>query len=139
MKRYFLTFIILLLTIGFTFAQSKKTRFQQIEAAKIAYITKHLELSPAEAQKFFPIYNEYREEIQKITYELRGEQGNLRRQSLHGLEYDSKILECKKKYRNRFATVISASKASRFFEVEREFRQALFKELENRKLNQRRR
>ena len=135
MKRYILTSFIVLFFVGFSFAQSQESRFQQIETAKIAYITKQLQLSPAEAQKFFPIYNEYRNEIRQISHEKRGKNTNFKRGQINELEFDSQILACKKKYRERFATVIPAAKASRFFEVEREFRETLFKELENRNQN----
>lgn len=130
MKHYFLTCVILVLFAGSSFAQNRETRFQQIETAKIAYITKNLELTPAEAQKFFPIYNEYRKEMRDITHENRADRSTFKHD--HGLEFDAKVLACKKKYRTRFTTVISETKASRFFEVEREFREQLFKELENR-------
>lgn len=39
---------------------------EKIEAWKIAYITKNLDLSPAEAQKFWPVYNAYKAEIEDI-------------------------------------------------------------------------
>jgi hypothetical protein len=134
MKHYFLTCFILISFIGSSFAQSqsKDSRFQQIEAAKVAYISKQLELTPAEAQKFFPIYNEYRKEMYQITHNKKGDQSNFKHKQGNELEFDSKVLACKKKYRERFATVIPVSKASRFFEVEREFREQLFKELKNR-------
>ena len=139
MKRFIFTFFILLFFVGPSMAQNQGSRFQQIEAAKIAYITKQLELSPSEAQKFFPIYNEYRNEIRQISHEKRGKNGSFNRGQINELEFDSQILACKKKYRERFATVIPAAKASRFFEVEREFRETLFKELENRNQNRRKR
>src|SRR5690554_5414318 len=132
MKHYIITCFILISCIGSSFAQSKDSRFQQIEAAKVAYISKQLELTPAEAQKFFPIYNEYRKEMYQITRSKKGDQSNFKRKEGNELEFDSKVLACKKKYRERFATAIPVSKASRFFEVEREFREQLFKELKNR-------
>lgn len=130
MKHYFLTCLLLFIVTASSFAQSKETRFQQVESAKIAYITKNLELTPAEAQRFFPVYNEYRKEMREISHEKKAERSNLKHE--HGLEFDSKVLACKKKYHARFTPIISPTKASRFFEVEREFREQLFKELENR-------
>jgi hypothetical protein len=130
MKQYSFTCLILFLFIGSSFAQQKESRFQQIETAKIAYISKQLELTPAEAEKFFPIYNKYRAEMREIIHNKKGNRPN---QKLgNELEFDSQVLACKKKYRELFADVIPASKASRFFEVEAEFREKLFKELENR-------
>src|SRR5690606_6550386 len=132
MKHFFLTCFILISLLGSSFAQSQDTRFQEIETAKIAYISKQLELTPSEAQQLFPIYNEYRKEMRQITHNKRGDRSDFKRGQVNELEFDSKVLECKKKYRERFATAIPVSKASRFFEVEREFREKLFKELKNR-------
>lgn len=132
MKYYFFTCIMLFLFIGVSFAQSQDSRFQQIETAKIAYITKELKLTPSEAEKFFPIYNEYRKEMRDIVHKKRGGHKTRKPGERNELEFDTEVLACKKKYRERFATVVSASKASQFFEVEREFREKLFKELESR-------
>ena len=54
MKRFILyTFFIL---SGFSMQAQNGNR---LEALKIAYITKKMDLSPEEAQKFWPIYNQY--------------------------------------------------------------------------------
>jgi len=131
MKQLFITccFIAFLCYPGF--AQKNSEQFQKIEVAKIAYITKRLELSPQEAQKFFPLYNQYRQEMRTIVQEKRSD--NNKRRSANELEFDSEVLSCKKKYRELFKNAVSSSKASRFFEVEREFREQLFKELQSRK------
>ena len=130
MKQLFITccFMFLLCTQGF--AQRNSEQFQKIEVAKVAYITERLELSPQEAQKFFPIYNQYRAEMRKIIHAKRA--NTEKRHSRSELEFDSEVLNCKKKYREKFKEAVSASKASRFFEVEREFREQLFKELKSR-------
>lgn len=130
-KKYLFTCLLLLFAAGICAAQNKETRFERIESAKIAYITNNLELSPEEAQKFFPLYNEYRKEMREISHENKSNRSSFN--ANQGLEFDAKVLACKKKYRNLFATAISNNKASRFFEVEREFREQLFKELESRR------
>ncbi len=38
--------------------QSHEARWEKIKAEKVAFITTQLSLTPAEAQKFWPIYNE---------------------------------------------------------------------------------
>jgi len=116
-------------------AQKNSERFQKIEIAKVAYITKRLELSQPEAQKFFPIYNQYRQEMRTIIRGKHSNTSNSKKQSRSELEFDSDVLSCKKKYREKFKGAISESKASQFFEVEREFREQLFKELKSRKKN----
>lgn len=131
MKRLLITWCLVFFSCLAVFAQKDSDRFQRIEMAKVAYITKKLDLSPQEAQKFFPLYNEYRKEIREIMYKKRSEDGP-KRSFRNELDFDSKVLACKKKYREKFKTAIPASKSSRFFEVEREFREQLFKELQSR-------
>ena len=130
MKQLFITICLIVFCCASGFAQNNSERFQKIEIAKVAYITKRLNLSTAEAQKFFPIYNQYRAEMRKIVEEKRATDN--KRRSRNELEFDSEILSCKKRYREKFKSAVSAAKASQFFEVEREFREQLFKELESR-------
>ncbi len=64
--------LILLLTLSFsTFAQDKD-RQERIKALKIAFITERLQLTEAEAQKFWPIYNAFDTENQKLRKETTG-------------------------------------------------------------------
>jgi len=131
MKQLFITCCFILFLCYPSFAQRNSEKFQKVEIAKIAFITKRLELSQQEAQKFFPLYNEYRKEMREIVHEKRTT--DQKRPSQNELEFDSEVLSCKKKYREKFKQVIPDYKALRFFEVEREFREQLFKELQNRR------
>ena len=140
--------IMLLFSIVLATAQESRTqRFERIEAEKIAFITKELNLTPSEAQQFFPIYNQYYKEISRLRHEKRDgklqNQQNLQSQKLPGnslnptnrdvLAFDAKELEVKKIYRKRFTNVIGQARASRFFEVEEEFRNHLMRELQHRR------
>lgn len=134
MKHFFGICCFILLSTA-VFAQNKQDkRFQRIEAAKIGYITEQLQLSPEEAARFFPIYNQYRAEMRSLYRGKRSNRpNNFQRNNLNEIEFDSKIVACKKKYREAFKKVISPAKASQFFVVEREFREKLFKELQQRR------
>src|SRR5690606_27900162 len=84
-------------------------QFEQIEAEKIAFITKELALTPKEAQRFFPIYNQYRGEIWEVlgAAQKKMRQEGVRKESRDDvLEREAKILAIKKKYRVEFAPVI---------------------------------
>ena len=48
-----------------------KVSIQTIEALKTAYITKELNLSPDEAQKFWPTYNNFIGELKKARIEYK--------------------------------------------------------------------
>jgi len=62
MKKYTITLIILLLMSAYTMAQEsndKRYDREKLETARVAYITTRLDLTPTQAEKFWPIYNEY--------------------------------------------------------------------------------
>ncbi|WP_166332168.1 hypothetical protein [Sphingobacterium chungjuense] len=108
-------------------------RFEKIENQKIAYITKHLNITTSEAQRFFPLYNQYSKSMQNI----KSAKSNLRshqheHQNSDMIEFDSKEVELKKQYRNKFAEVIGAARASQFFMVEQEFKDMLYREWQSR-------
>ncbi|MFD2597598.1 hypothetical protein ACFSQ3_01435 [Sphingobacterium corticis] len=107
-------------------------RFEKIEMQKVAYVTKHLHLTTSEAQRFFPIYNQYSESIRAVRSakaKLNSGQG---KQSDDLIEFDAKEVDIKKQYRTKFAEVIGAARASQFFMVEQEFREMLYKEWQSR-------
>ena len=60
MKRF-----LLLVSFTVSFLIGVAQNGNRLEALKIAYITKRLDLSPEEAQKFWPIYNQYAEELKQ--------------------------------------------------------------------------
>lgn len=115
--------------------ENRQQRFERIEAEKAAYITKELQLNSREAQRFFPIYNEYRKEISSILQSSRGDgdaRGHNRQNRMDELAVETELLAIKKKYRTQFANIIGSARSSRFFEVEREFREKLVLELRRR-------
>jgi len=63
--------ILLFLTSFPFYAQNEKTneKLEKIKAYKISFLTADLELTPAEAEKFWPLYNNYEDR----RYELRHE------------------------------------------------------------------
>lgn len=114
--------------------ESKQARFERIEAEKVAYITKELQLTAKEAQGFFPIYNEYRKELNNVVQVRMRENGKpgQRPSRMDELAIETELLAIKKKYRSQFSTIVGSARASRFFEVEREFREKLVLELRRR-------
>lgn len=70
MKRL-LPLLILLISIS-AFAQPDGKMKERIKAQKIAFITEKLNLSSDEAEKFWPIYNEFEASTEKVRNEGRG-------------------------------------------------------------------
>ncbi|MBT8257326.1 MAG: sensor of ECF-type sigma factor [Bacteroidia bacterium] len=65
MKRLILPVLLLMLTMSW--AQPNERAMQErIKAQKVAFITERLDLSPEEAQKFWPIYNAFEDEANSM-------------------------------------------------------------------------
>lgn len=96
---------------------------EKIQALKIAFITQKLQLTPDEAQKFWPVYNEYDNEIHNI--ELDKSDPNV-------LDKEEKLLNVRKKYLTSFEKILGPDKTNRLFNAERDFRGLLIRRLQNR-------
>lgn len=135
MKRILLITTFLTVLCGASFAQlrsnfrnpDKGQQGEKLEAVKIGYITQKLNLTPEEAQRFFPIYNQYVAEIKEVNQDQR-------QNNLSELEREDRILSIRKKYNTEFRKVISAEKVNTFFSLEKDFRQMLQKELQERRM-----
>lgn len=55
---YLITWIMLFVAFN-AFSQTREDQTRSIESAKIALITERLQLTPAQAEKFWPVYNEF--------------------------------------------------------------------------------
>ena len=64
MKKVLITVFMVFITIINLSAQQGKR--ERLKAYKTAYITEHLDLTPQEAEKFWPIYNAYEKQIYKL-------------------------------------------------------------------------
>jgi hypothetical protein len=93
---------------------------------KIAYITKKLNLSPDEAQKFWPIYNNYANEMRDARREQR-------RNNASELETEEKYLRIRKKYNTEFSRALNPDKVNTFFRSEKDFGNFVQKELSERR------
>ena len=101
----------------------------KLEAYKIAFLTKKLNLSPEEAQRFWPIYNKYADEIRQARLEGRRNNGPV-------IDVEERILNIRKKYNGEFGKALSTEKVNNFFRAEKEFGSHVQKELLERR-NQR--
>lgn len=118
--------IILLIFIyaGIAFsvmAQDDQKDAGRLQAFKIAFLTKKLNLSPEEAQRFWPIYNKYEEELRAARIENRQNKAS-------EIITEEKILNIRKKYNGEFTKALSNEKVNTLFRSEREFGNIVQKE-----------
>ncbi|NEU07765.1 hypothetical protein GZH53_05530 [Flavihumibacter sp. R14] len=118
-------------------AQDKSQRYEQIESLKVAYITQKLDLSTSEAEKFWPVYNNYQQEL-RVIYKQRREARAKQKADPNNkldneLDFESRILNIRKKYKDEFSKVLPPDKVLSYFNAEREFREQMIKELKDRR------
>jgi len=96
---------------------------QRLEAIQIAYLTKELSLTTQDAEKFWPVYNKYQDELRGL---LRngGEEDVLNRQQ--------KALDIRKKYKTDFVKILGGDRTNKLFQAEDKFREMVKRELQNR-------
>jgi hypothetical protein len=131
---------IIIVCITFTLpalAQKPSGRSAQIESIKVAFITSKLDLTSEEAEKFWPVYNNYTKEFLELLKKRREARYNKNTDPNEtitaDLLYESKMLELKKKYRKLYAKAIPPQKILALYKAEAEFREHLFKQLNSRR------
>jgi hypothetical protein len=124
MNKILSIFVFLIISSYFCIAQKGNTSpADKIQMAKMSFMSKQLNLSSLEAERFFPVYNEYVAEIRgiKATY------------SNDEILSNEKIVEVKKKYKISFTNILgSEDRANKVFIAERDFRNMVFKERQER-------
>lgn len=118
--------------------QSKR---EMIRSYKIAFITDRLALTPEEAQKFWPLYNEYEGHRETIQREM------FKDDTLDDLNIDllteeeateiadnqiikaQKLLDLRKEYHIEFKSVLPVKKVLKLYQAERDFQHELIKKL----------
>lgn len=113
--------ILILLLAQSYFCSAQKG---DLEAVRVAYFTEQLQLKSDEAQKFWPIYNNYKGEVKSVY------QDNKNNPSVT----QEKLVELRKKYKNDFKQVLgSDERVNQMYNVDIKFRQMLKGELDKRK------
>jgi hypothetical protein len=119
-------FILLLLTFAqYSFGQDR------IEGLRIAFISQRLELTPAESQQFWPVYNEFKSKLDEIEKPRhRRIKDNLSEKEAEdmlekGLLAEEQKVNLKREYYAKLKKVISAKKVLELQRAERDFKHEL--------------
>jgi hypothetical protein len=123
---------------------------ERIESMKIGFLTDRLNLTPEEAKAFWPVYNQYQNELEKLRKDRRAMLKNAKENSddLSDAEtekvVDSEIafrqneLDLVKKYNPQFKKVLPIKKVARLYRAEEEFKMELLNKLRDGKGDNRR-
>ncbi|WP_069660901.1 hypothetical protein [Arcticibacter eurypsychrophilus] len=138
MKHYLIFILSVFILSTSTYAQSgNPERHQQMEALNAEYLTKNLNLNTQEAQSFWPVYNNYRREMNNLFRSRHEARKQAKEQgtpgSVDGLKFETLILDTKKRYLKQFYEVLPKAKADLVYPTEREFREHLINQLKERR------
>ena len=147
MKRLTIILVLVLMGSG-VMAQKKNNAQEKIRAAKIALITERLGLTPDQAQRFWPLYNEFtskRGELRKefntakkgVDIETASEAESRKIMEM-GLRLKQNELNLEKEYRTKMMDVISTKQILSLKNAEDDFRKMVFDRLKKQKMAEKR-
>jgi hypothetical protein len=135
MKKHIFKLLLLLAFLLPSLQSNAQPGYGQLESVKVEYLTRRLNLSPEEAQRFWPVYRNYQKDLHKVMMERRKARQDQKKsgEQVDELEFEADILEIRKNYRKQFSEVIPAQKVNLLYQAENDFRQQLIKELGERR------
>ena len=126
MKRLY---YLLVLLVGISSAGTAQGDHQQppvvhrMQALKTAYITKQLDLTSEEAEKFWPVYHSYTGDLRKARLDKKDDV----------LAMEENVLNIRKKYQGEFRKLLgSDERANKVLTADRDFNNMIRKELQQR-------
>lgn len=124
------------------FAQDKD-RKERIKALKIAFITERLELTEKEAQKFWPVYNDFEETYYTLKRDMRSHHKTVNPETLDEagarqlidemIAQENKKTELKKNFMSNLLNIIPAKKVIQLKMAEDDFNRRMLDEYRKRR------
>lgn len=118
--------------------------YDRYQARKISFMTEQLELTPAQAQEFWPVYNEYERKRLDVQQKRREEEENIQENYDSYSENDFKKLneeiislyveeaELMEEYNKKFLDILPAKKVVIIGKLENDFRYDMIREYSRR-------
>lgn len=129
------------------FSQSPSGQ-ERIKAARIALITERLGLTPQQAEKFWPLYNEFTQEREALNRQLREARQGKELRSMSeaeskkfmefAIEVRERHLGLERDYSNRLLDIITAQQVLALRKAEQDFAEMIRMQIQRRREQQRR-
>lgn len=140
MKKILVVLLLLIQVVGFAQEKLSEEKRKEFDAQKVAFYTQELDLSPEEAAKFWPLYNEMRKKMREIESVVRKKSRDIK--EAKGITEDAykkailEVFDCeqnmqnvKKEYYQKMLQILPPSKLWKLDEAERKFHRQLFERL----------
>lgn len=137
MKKVALYALIFLLSLPVMAQKEGKSNYdkEKLESAKVAFITKRLDLSPDQAEKFWPLYNQHskqRRSLMKEIDHLVKDAGDLNDEKAMSLierkfEIQQEILDLEISFMRKIVKTISPVQATKLDDVNKDFARHIYR------------
>lgn len=144
MKKIILTGILSIFTLFLLSAQDRRgpspEMFEKIKAEKISFFTSKMDLTPAEAQAFWPVYNEFekkRFDIQRQIHDFERmsdenyaklSETDILKMTNNYIDSFEKEASLRKEYHKQFLKILPQKKVLLLYRTENEFRGHMIRE-----------
>lgn len=127
MKKIYTLLLFLFFHSYFCFSQTPDGDNNKVEVVKMGYMTKDLDLTPEEAKSFWPVYNNYVNEIKQARNQYPNDE----------VAFEKRVVEIKERYQGNFKKVLgnNSQRANKVYASEKQFNNALRTEVKNRQQN----
>ena len=140
MKAFKTVLFLALIFLSLSISAQKAGGGKQLQAQRIAFMTEQMNLTPEEAQQFWPIYNQYAENLKQIRQNYRqtkvsdtNTDEEVEKFVLAGFDKDQKELDLKKDCYQKLKKIISIRKIQKMYSAEIDFRQEVIQQLKKMK------
>ncbi|MBL4675816.1 MAG: hypothetical protein JKY70_06380 [Mucilaginibacter sp.] len=111
---------------------------KKILEARNNFIGQQLNLSDDESKKFWPIYNQYQQDLTAVRILKRANNSSTAANGTEQVDkeiaYEKQMVEIRQRYRDEFMKILPAEKVSLLYKSEREFTDELIKQLSERSI-----
>lgn len=114
-------------------ARSQNSGMRRVQVVKEAFLNQQLALTRAQAERFWPVYRRYQNELFEVRRLKRlnnsDAQANGAEQVKKDLDYEAQLVDIKKHYNEEFMKILPPEKISQLIKSEREFNDELVRKL----------
>src|SRR5678810_384108 len=112
---------------------------EQVEAMKVGFLTKRLDLTSEEEKVFWPVYNKYQDELEALRKTRRERMDPKVFEQLSDKEIEKAVdaelvsrqneLDLLKKYHSQFKQVLPIKKVAKLYRAEEDFKRELLEKI----------
>lgn len=143
MRRILTSIAALVLISTYHVMGQNKQAEEKIQSARIALITERLSLTPEQAERFWPLYNEFSQKRQELREEYTTEKGKLNMETAteeqkrallnFGLKLKERNLTLERTYSDRMLSVITSDQILSLRKAEEDFRRMVLEQIQKRR------